>query len=184
VTRSTQSLTFEHKTSPIGINYSTMSTVIIGGGIIGMSTAFYLTNESSPNQAEDVHVIDSSAALFSGASGYAGGFLAKDWFSPVLASLGALSFELHKQLAKEHDGAHQWGYMPSTAYSLDVRETLADKLQPGGADWLREGTSRAQVASKLEETVLTVSSDRPGWLTRQRGGSLEVISDDESVAQV
>lgn len=161
-----------------------MSTVIIGGGVIGMSIAFYLTDRSSPNRAKDVHVIDSSATLFNGASGYAGGFLAKNWFSPVTRSLGLLSFELHKQLAKDYDGANRWGYMPSMAYSLDVRGILTDNLQPGGADWLRDGTSRSRVASELQDTTLTGCTERPVWLTPQKGGSVEEISDEGSVAQV
>ncbi|KAF4978884.1 hypothetical protein F66182_17320, partial [Fusarium sp. NRRL 66182] len=71
-----------------------MSTVIIGGGIIGASIAHYLSNPSSSSNAQQdykIHVIESSGHLFSGASGYAAGFIAKDWFAPALAPLGKLS---------------------------------------------------------------------------------------------
>jgi len=81
-------------------------------------------------------------------------------------------------------GADKWGFMPSMAYSLDVGQKSADKSEPGGVDWLREGTSRAQVASKIGEDILAGSSDIPAWLTRQRGGRLEAISDRGTVAQV
>ncbi|GAB1197183.1 hypothetical protein APSETT444_006474 [Aspergillus pseudonomiae] len=78
-----------------------MPTVILGGGIIGSATAYYLS-ETLP--AGDIHVVESSSQLFSSASGYAGGFLARDWFAPAVASLGELSFGLHESLAVEHGG--------------------------------------------------------------------------------
>ena len=62
---------------------SPMATVIIGGGIIGTAVAFYLS-ESSDNPSS-IHVIESAPRLFASASGYAGGFLAKDWFSAPVA---------------------------------------------------------------------------------------------------
>lgn len=52
-------------------------TVIIGAGIVGISTAYYLT-ESGNTRAESVHLVDSSAELLHCASGFAGGFLAAD----------------------------------------------------------------------------------------------------------
>jgi glycine/D-amino acid oxidase-like deaminating enzyme len=53
-----------------------MATVITGGGIIGTAAAYYLS-ESSDNPSS-IHVIESAPRLFASASGYAGGFLAKD----------------------------------------------------------------------------------------------------------
>lgn len=162
-----------------------MATVIIGGGIIGASIAYYLTSDSSPNnnQQQPVHVIESSSELFSGASGYAAGFLAKDWFAPALAPLGALSFELHKQLAAEFDGNRRWGYMPGTALSVDVTDAATDKASGGrtGYDWLLDGSSRALAASASEKAQ---NEEIPAWLTKQRGGRVEVISDEDTVGQV
>jgi glycine/D-amino acid oxidase-like deaminating enzyme len=158
-----------------------MTTVIIGGGIIGAATAYYLTNDTSPNRDQEVHVIESSSQPFSGASGYAGGFLSKDWFSPAVAPLGALSFELHKELAAEHGGDRKWGYMQSTALSLEVSDASARGAKGRGDDWLREGTSRAEVA---KDSTWTVMDDAPAWLTRQVGGRVEKISDEDSAAQV
>ncbi|KOC12542.1 FAD dependent oxidoreductase superfamily, partial [Aspergillus flavus AF70] len=66
-----------------------MPTVILGGGIIGSTIAYYLSETHPPG---DIHIIESSTELFSSASGYAAGFLAKDWFGPDVASLGELSF--------------------------------------------------------------------------------------------
>lgn len=154
-----------------------MPTVILGGGIIGASTAFYL---SQTQPAEEIHIVESAAQLFSAASGYGAGFLAKDWFAPALAPLGALSFDLHESLAAEYGGARQWGYMKGTAMSL----ASSDASKKGGArgdDWLRAGTSRAETAAGSSAPVRI---EPPGWLTKQQGMVAEKISDEGTVAQV
>ena len=147
-----------------------MATVIIGAGIIGTSTAYYLSgSDTSPS---DIHLIESSPELFASASGYAAGFLARDWFSPPLSALGALSFDLHKQLAGANNGEAKWGYSCSTAYSL--KETI----DATGEDWLSEGTSRVRAANKSGSG----NGDCPAWLTDN--GKLDVISTGDTTAQV
>ncbi|EGD94271.1 FAD dependent oxidoreductase [Trichophyton tonsurans CBS 112818] len=163
-----------------------MSTVIIGGGIIGVSIAYFLSDpEAQKKHPGEIHIVDSSGELFSCASGYAAGFIARDWYAPELEQLGALSFDLHQQLAAEHDGTARWGYMPSIALSLQV-EGLDGKKTARGDDWLRRGASRAEAASK-DKTANEQSNEQcpsPAWLTRQKGGTVERISSRDSVAQV
>ena len=49
-----------------------MSTVIIGGGIIGVSIAYFLSDpEVQKKHPAEIHIVDSSGELFSCASGYA-----------------------------------------------------------------------------------------------------------------
>ena len=162
-----------------------MSTVILGGGIIGLSTAYYLSLIQDPPK---IHVVDSAATLLASASGFAGGFVALDWFSPSLASLGALSFRLHCDLAKEHDGQRRWGYAGSHVYSLSVDErgvSSKGKNENGSAvsgDWIAKGTSRAQVAP-LKGEVVNVDGSPAVW-TPQVGGTLETIGRPEDCAQV
>jgi glycine/D-amino acid oxidase-like deaminating enzyme len=84
------------------------STVILGAGIIGVSTAYYLS-QSVPGSS--IHLIDTSPEFFASASGKAGGFLAADWFGPASAPLGLLSFKLHKQLSDEYDGGGMRGVL-------------------------------------------------------------------------
>ena len=147
-----------------------MATVIIGAGIIGTSTAYYLSeSDTSPS---DIHLIESSPQLFASASGYAAGFLARDWFSPTVFALGALSFNLHKQLAEANNGGEKWGYSRSTAYSLE------ESIGGQGEDWLSEGASRVRAANKSGSG----NWDGPTWLTDN--GSLEVISTGDTTAQV
>lgn len=155
------------------------STVILGAGIIGVSTAYYLS-QSIPGTS--IHLIDPSPELFASASGKAGGFLAADWFGPASAPLGLLSFKLHKQLANEHDGAQKWGYARSTGASFAESEDVVGDEDGDGkeGEWLEGGRSRAEVAGAHE----FCEGEGPAWLMRRKGDEFDVISADETVAQV
>ncbi|KAK5075051.1 hypothetical protein LTR64_001256 [Lithohypha guttulata] len=170
-----------------------MATVILGGGIIGLSIAYHFS-ELKPDLAasHQIHVVDSASELLLSASGYAGGFLAKDWFSPASASLGELSFNLHKELAAKHDGARKWGYAPSKVYSLAIDSRGMGK-QAKDEHWLQSGTSRSGVAPSSADGATGPGADRhemvnddgsPAWFTRQRNGALEVLDDEGNCAQV
>jgi glycine/D-amino acid oxidase-like deaminating enzyme len=67
-----------------------MKVVIVGGGVIGCSTAYFLSLKSSC-QVTLVEQCEVAAA----ASGKAGGFLARDWCSGPLDVLARRSFDLH-----------------------------------------------------------------------------------------
>ena len=152
-----------------------MPTVIIGAGIIGVSTAYYLSQpDLSPK--ESVHLIEASLEPFASASGFAGGFLAADWFATPLSKLGQLSFDLHKQLAVQHNGHERWGYSQSTSTSLT--ETSLSSNGGSEADWLTEGVSRAIAAESTDPPRGHV----PKWLHSK--GRLDVLSDGDSTAQM
>ncbi|KAF2766377.1 putative oxidoreductase [Teratosphaeria nubilosa] len=158
----------------------TVSTVILGAGIIGCSTAYYLAH-SGNTKPDTIHLIESSPELFASASGKSGGFLAADWFGPASADLGELSFRLHKELAEEHDGRHNWGYSRSTGISLV--EGLPSRKQKGSKNggWMSEGGSRAEAAGMHEFQGPKVG---PAWLKRRNGDKVDIISEAESTAQV
>ncbi|THH17409.1 hypothetical protein EW146_g3410 [Bondarzewia mesenterica] len=153
------------------------NVVIVGAGIIGVSTAYYLSLLSPSTK---IYIVEASPVLFSSASGKAAGFLARDWFSKASASLGELSFDLHRKLAEDHNGGREWGYSSSTAYSIsDSQSTSAGK----GEDWLFSGTSRALMASGLAQK----EGGAPDWLAvgREKGSAIvDMISDASSTAQV
>ncbi|KAI1392544.1 nucleotide-binding domain-containing protein [Hypoxylon trugodes] len=148
------------------------TTVILGAGIIGTSTAYYL---SKHQPGSSIHLVEPSPELFASASGYAGGFLAKDWFSPAVAELGALSFEEHRKFAEQEDGARKWGYSRSTSISLSQAAKSGKRVDV----WCREGASRAEAASGESSVGIA-----PAWLRRKKGDAVEIISDDDTVAQV
>jgi glycine/D-amino acid oxidase-like deaminating enzyme len=82
--------------------------VIIGGGIAGVSTAYFLAISPHLPPSTKITLIEGSK-IAAGASGYSGGFLAKDWHGAATASLSAMSYDLHANLAKEL-GGEKWGY--------------------------------------------------------------------------
>jgi hypothetical protein len=112
--------------------------------IIGLSAAHYLSC-LSPGLA--IHLLHSSPSLFASASGKAGGFLARDWFRSATASPGVLSFDLHRQLAEEHDGRRRWGYSPSTAISLPEARVPPGGKKKKGEDRLPSATAAAVTPS-------------------------------------
>ena len=150
-----------------------MSTtvIVIGSGIIGISTAYFLSLEENPSIR--IHLVEASPELFASASGFAAGFLARDWFSPSLSSLGAFSFDLHKQLAEQNNGRENWGYSGSISASLDA--TSGDMR----SNWLNEDLSRARTA-KISAFKNTIG---PPWLTSPHE-NLDLVSNCDTTAQM
>ena len=151
------------------------NTVILGGGIIGVSTAYFLS-QSPEIPASSIHIVEAAPELFASASGFAAGFCAKDWYSSSVAPLGELSFNLHKKLAHENNGKENWGYSRSTGTSFAEGPRRGER----GDEWLNEGASRADVAGQHEFK----GGKGPAWLTRGSGDSVDIISEDDSTAQV
>lgn len=85
----------------------TKEIVIVGGGIIGCSAAYYLTRHPSYDPAKHKITLLEASEIAGGASGKAGGLLAL-WAYP--SNIVPLSYRLHAELAKEHDGESRWGY--------------------------------------------------------------------------
>ncbi|KAI1103525.1 FAD dependent oxidoreductase [Jackrogersella minutella] len=81
--------------------------VIIGGGVIGTTTAYYLTRHPSYNTAIHHITLLEATSVAAAASGKAGGLLGL-WAYPP--SIVPLSYRLHAELAAEHGGTERWGY--------------------------------------------------------------------------
>ncbi|KAJ6262866.1 hypothetical protein Dda_1423 [Drechslerella dactyloides] len=166
----------------------TADIVVLGAGIIGLSTAFHLSRYAHAR----ITVLDSSPALFACASGRAGGFLAKDWFAAASAPLGELSFQLHRELADAHDGRARWGYTSTTSLNLLRPRKRGRSASTGGegrispgADWLRAGTSRVDAAASDGGSGSGAQSRliAPEWL-RVGDNEVRVSSKEETTAQV
>ncbi|RAH66339.1 NAD(P)/FAD-dependent oxidoreductase [Aspergillus aculeatinus CBS 121060] len=174
-----------------------MSLIILGGGIIGLSTAYYA---SLADPTRKIQIVDSASALFQSASGFSGGFIAKDWFSDDVTSLADLSFRLHQSLADAHDGRKKWGYSASQAFGVTMDELDAHGRKTGGKvrgeDWLLSGTSRAEVAKQFSPSSSVTSKGQgerdgrldgkgtPTWMNRPAECVVEEISSDAGCAQV
>lgn len=82
--------------------------VIVGAGIIGCTTAYYLASHPLFSSRTKITLIEASVnGAAQGASGKAGGLVAK-WAYPK--ELVNVSFPEHVQLAKQHNGAQRWGW--------------------------------------------------------------------------
>lgn len=153
------------------------TTVILGSGVIVLSTAFYL---SKHQPGSSIHLVDSSSELFASASGYAGGFVAKDWFQSSVASLGELSFNEHKRLAEKEGGRQKWEYSASVTLSLASR-----RRRPSGKtteDWLLEDASRAELVRQRGEEA--DNGAIPRWLRMVDGDAVNVVDDGSGTAIV
>ncbi|KAI0408433.1 FAD dependent oxidoreductase [Xylaria palmicola] len=136
--------------------------VIVGGGIIGCSTAYFLTRH--PAYSPDAHRI----TLFEACSTNTGGRTADSIQDPATladptaaaqrnpahdgiaagasgkaggllarwafpSSIVPLSFRLHEELAREHGGERRWGYRRCAASQVDCKARLPPGLHGGDA---------------------------------------------------
>ena len=104
--------------------------VILGGGIIGFCTAYYLCQ--SLETGISIIIVDNAPKLFAGASGKANGILGDYGFEPEVEDLGKLSFKLHQQLAGQHQGPTRWGHRNVKIYDC-YRENPSEASKTGGA---------------------------------------------------
>lgn len=149
------------------------NTVILGCGIIGLTTAYHL---SKHQPGSTIHLVDSSPELFASASGFAGGFIAQDWFQESVSSLGDLSFHEHRKLAEAHRGNENWGYSKSVTISYEQPQ------QPGAKRTGSDGIGRVELAR--DRSRESEEDHVPRWLRRTDGDMLNVVDDGGATAIV
>lgn len=120
------------------ITLQTMSphVAILGGGVIGASAAYFLTLRGTRC------TLIESTGIAHGASGKAGGFLAKSWQAgSATGALAEKSFELHSELA-ETLGGDKYGYRRVDTYSCDLGKkkkglSPAKSVKGGPLNWFK-----------------------------------------------
>ncbi|KAM0518387.1 hypothetical protein ACHAPE_004150 [Trichoderma viride] len=142
--------------------------VIVGGGIIGCTTAYYLTRHPKFSPAlHTVTLLEAAPAVAAGASGKAGGLLGL-WAYP--ASIVPLSYRLHSELAAEHDGANRWGYRRIKCGSIEavVTKERLDELQhpadENGKAWEKLPKQDEAARELLQDEELPADLD---WIDRE-----------------
>ncbi|WFD35046.1 hypothetical protein MCUN1_001894 [Malassezia cuniculi] len=140
--------------------------VIVGGGIIGASVAYYLTQRES---CPAVTLVEATGQLAPGASGKAGGFLALDWHGMSTSSLASLSYRLHKELADANDGANRWGYRQVETHQLSLDASRKPRRAPA-IDWLNHNVFLTSSVIGGNGSTAQVS---PGHLTNWLVGEAE-----------
>jgi len=141
--------------------------VIIGGGIIGCTTAYYLSRHpsyTSDSNTDTITLLEASQhGTAQGASGKAGGLVAK-WAYPK--ELVDLSFNEHVGLAKEHNGKERWGWRYVNCGSWEGRGEALNQQRltdPSGTDASERG---------LEKTLGLPGGSKPHGSTSRKAKGL------------
>jgi glycine/D-amino acid oxidase-like deaminating enzyme len=158
---------------------------LIGGGIIGCTTAYYLTRHPSFDPNYHLITLLEATRIAGGASGKAGGLLAQ-WAYP--ASIVALSFDLHQELAEAHDGVQQWGYRRVQCGKLTAKD---ENLLTGKngvswtqfSSWASLGKRKYQKKNSKNVPISDLPNDLD-WFNVDCVESYEDISTTSDTAQV
>ncbi|EDO18891.1 hypothetical protein Kpol_1023p60 [Vanderwaltozyma polyspora DSM 70294] len=110
----------DYKTVPSPNAAGKKHIVIVGGGIIGACTAFYLTRHPKFSGQDIKITLFETTEVAGGASGKAGGLLAS-WAFPE--EIVPLSFQMHQDLSDEFNGEENWDYrrLPTVSLEADLR---------------------------------------------------------------
>jgi glycine/D-amino acid oxidase-like deaminating enzyme len=145
-------------------------TIIVGGGVIGFSTAYYLALSRAENTGEQdcIYIVDSSAELFAGASGQATGVLGDYGFSPEAAPLGVLSYNLHKQLAAENNGRETYGFS-----GIDIHQVFF------------KGDEKTTISHQPSGTqTISDTSHLPLWLKSSSNWGSKIVANHTNAARL
>ncbi|KDQ56845.1 hypothetical protein JAAARDRAFT_36314 [Jaapia argillacea MUCL 33604] len=120
--------------------------VIIGGGIIGCTAAYYLSHHPSysPSTTSITLLEASKRGAAQGASGKAGGLVAK-WAYP--RELVDVSFTEHVRLASEHNGTDRWGWRFVGCGSWEGRGEVTND------EGSKSGVGKGGARKSLEKTL-------------------------------
>ncbi|KAI9832528.1 MAG: hypothetical protein M1819_004317 [Sarea resinae] len=160
--------------------------VVIGGGIIGCSTAYFLTRHPSYNPATHTITLLEASKIAGGASGKAGGLLAL-WAYP--SNIVPLSYRLHAELAKEHNGEERWGYRRIHCGQLSAKGR-PNSGSTIGSDSKKNGGSTDSVSlqKRTKEAVgLLRAAGVPtdlDWFAPECIKSYDEMGDPDTTAQV
>ncbi|GAA5913487.1 Tda3p [Sporobolomyces salmoneus] len=144
----------------------TQTVAIIGGGIIGTSTAYFTANLARERGLDVAVKLVEGSSIAAGSSGKAGGLLAIDWHGPATSSLAELSYNLHAQLAKQYSGETRWGYR-----KLDTISVSADLSHPSHS-------------AKSSRTKKLKNGDLFPWLNQDVLTHSSVLGSQETTSQV
>ncbi|KAM0332979.1 hypothetical protein ACHAQA_001636 [Verticillium albo-atrum] len=145
---------------------SKKNIVVVGGGIIGSTTAYFLSRHPKFNPALHKITLLEATSIAAGASGKAGGLLAL-WAYPQ--ALVPLSYRLHAELASEHGGAERWGYRRLECGSFDATVSRA-KL---------DAAEQASAARDAAVPGANEGEEQKGWerLPKQDGAAEALLED-------
>ncbi|TXT03845.1 hypothetical protein VHUM_04322 [Vanrija humicola] len=151
----------QQPTTPPADHRTPKNIVIVGGGIVGVCTAYFLAISPHRPPGSTITIVEGTG-IASAASGFSGGFLARDWHSPATASLSAMSFDLHRKLAEQFGGPKNWGYRTVDTLSVKIDHEAGPSTKRTPVPWLPRGS--VQTTSTLG-THATTAQVHPRLLT-------------------
>jgi glycine/D-amino acid oxidase-like deaminating enzyme len=160
-----------------------LTDIYTGGGIIGCTSAYFITRHPSFNPALHTVTILEATAIASGASGKAGGLLAL-WAYP--SNIVPLSYRLHAELAAEHNGAERWGYRKIHCGSLSAKgrpltATRNGNTKPPKEEWSKLPKQDESALSKLRATGVPKDLN---WIIPSAITGYSEMGDPTTTAQV
>ncbi|KAF2711151.1 FAD dependent oxidoreductase [Pleomassaria siparia CBS 279.74] len=153
--------------------------VIVGGGIIGSTTAYFLSHDGNFDREKDSITLLEASEIAGGASGKAGGLLAL-WAYPKC--IVPLSYGLHKELADKHNGSERWGYR--ALHCGQIEATGQPKANSNPAKSLNSVSLQKRSA---KATALLRAANVPrdlDWITPESITAYESMGDPQTTAQV
>eukprot|EP00516_Mucochytrium_quahogii_P009525 CAMPEP_0203773256 /NCGR_PEP_ID=MMETSP0099_2-20121227/4550_1 /ASSEMBLY_ACC=CAM_ASM_000209 /TAXON_ID=96639 /ORGANISM=" , Strain NY0313808BC1" /LENGTH=371 /DNA_ID=CAMNT_0050671053 /DNA_START=405 /DNA_END=1520 /DNA_ORIENTATION=+ len=143
--------------------------VIVGGGIVGVSTAYFLGLRGV------ACTVIEQVEIAAGASGKAGGFLAKDWGSASTSQLHVRGFQLHEELAKELD-IKSFRYLPTNQVThRNGRKTTSNAGSCNDEVLVDPETTRSSMMDESTAQVTPLELCTKMWeKARANGAKLEL----------
>ena len=170
--------------------FATMATssfekdiVIVGGGIIGCTSAYFLSRHPSYDPTKHRITLLEASQIAGGASGKAGGLLGL-WAYPNC--IVPLSFRLHSELAAEHGGEDRWGYRRIHCGSLEAQGRALQRLTGEVKQDQRSNAISLQKKDNLREPK-PKSDDLPedlDWVSPEVSPDYSEMGTPENTAQV
>ncbi|GMF78179.1 unnamed protein product [Aspergillus oryzae] len=170
------------KLTPHDHNTPETNNFVQGGGIIGCCSAYYLTRHPSFNPSRHSVTLIEATEIAGGASGKAGGLLAL-WAYP--SNIVPLSYKLHAELAKEHNGKEKWGYREVNCGQLIARgRPLSEKRKAGEGEGGSSVSLQKRSAAALSKLKTARVPEDLDWLEPEGVRGYESMSDPGETAQV
>ncbi|KAK6202435.1 oxidoreductase [Scheffersomyces amazonensis] len=173
------------QSSPSGRHEGKKHIIIVGAGIMGVCTAYYLVTHPKFDPEKYHITIIESKRVASGASGKAGGLLAL-WAFP--AQIVPLSFDLHQKLSDQYNGVEEWGYRRLTTVSLegdlshlDDEEDDEDEEEEDEASSSNNDGSSQVPSSRKSKTKLPQDLN---WITSSLISNCSTLGGTDTTAQV
>lgn len=132
--------------------------VIVGAGIVGVCTAYYITEHPKYDPGKYEVILLEAVRPASAASGKAGGLLSKSAFPHQIVPL---SYDLHAKLAEQYNGADAWGFRYLNVVS--IAGSNANSPDP---------TNKPDIPKELD------------WIYREKMSVCETLGGPQTYAQV